>query len=250
MRLRSDFSLHTCTADATNPVHVVHRFFRSARRLPLMRTCRLSALLLLLVPVLARAEFPYPTCGGPLPPSRPNPADYESYLFLPTTMPPTIPSDLSATNFRFSSLVDPAVPNTAQELFGVRGPSVDKAWQVTTGRPGVVVAALDSGIEWDNTVAMTDLAANVHLNHAEQPPLPEGRSKGYDRNEDGVFNVRDYLADGTHAQDSRVSDMNGNGVIDPEDLIEIFSDGIDADANGYVDDIAGWDFHENDNDPF
>src|SRR5262249_56477822 len=147
-----------------------------------MRTCRLSALLLLLVPVLARAEFPYPTCGGPLPPSRPNPADYESYLFLPTTMPPTIPSDLSSTNFRFSSLVDPSVPNTAQELFGVRGPSVDKAWQVTTGRPDVVIAVLDSGIEWQNSGAMNDLAAKVHL-HPGVLPLPAGTSNGYDRND-------------------------------------------------------------------
>src|SRR4030095_9420288 len=32
--------------------------------------------------------------------------------------------------------------------------------------------------------------------------------------------------------------------------IRIFSDATDADANGYVDDIAGWDFHEEDNDPF
>ena len=45
-----------------------------------MRKRRLSALLLLLAPALARAEFPYPTCGGPLAPACTNPADYESYL--------------------------------------------------------------------------------------------------------------------------------------------------------------------------
>jgi hypothetical protein len=204
----------------------------------------LSALLVLaLLPTRSHAEFPFPTCGGPLAPSCTDPADYESYLFLPTTNPPTIPSDLSATNFRFSSLVDPAVPASAQELFGVRGPSVDKAWQVTTGRPDVVIAVLDSGIEWDNVGAMADLANKIHLNSAELP-LPESTTTGYDRNEDGVFNVKDYLADGTHAQDSRVSDQNGNGLVDPEDLIMIFSNGADGDANGYVDDIAGWDFHE------
>ncbi|MGH7895865.1 MAG: hypothetical protein ACREQL_14430, partial [Candidatus Binatia bacterium] len=93
------------------------------------------------------------------------------------------------------------------------------------------------------------LARKVHLNAGELP-LPEGTTTGYDRNSDGVFNVRDYLADMTHAQDSRVSDQNGNGIIDPEDLIRIFSDGSDADANGYIDDIAGWDFHQDDNDPF
>jgi hypothetical protein len=61
--------------------------------------------------------------------------------------------------------------------------------------------------------------------------------------------MKDYLADGTHAQDGRVSDQNGNNLIDPEDLIFLFSDGVDDDANGYVDDISGWDFFEDDNDP-
>jgi len=198
---------------------------------------------------VARAEFPYPTCGGAQAPGCTDAADYESYLFLPTTNPPTIPSDLSATNFRFSSLVDPAVPATPQELFGVRGPSVDKAWQVTTGRPDVVIAVLDSGIEWLNGGAMVDLVNKVHLNQGELP-LPELTISGYDRNGDGVFNVKDYLADMTHPQDSRVSDQNGNGIIDPQDLIRIFSDATDSDANGYIDDIAGWDFHEEDNDAF
>ncbi len=215
----------------------------------MLKRVPLVAIAVVLFAATARAEFPYPTCGGPQAPGCTNPADYQSYLFLPTTDPPTIPSDLSSTNFRFSSLVDPSVPNTAQELFGVRGPSVDKAWQITTGRPDVVVAILDSGIMWNDVGDMSDLAAKVHLNSAELP-LPEATTNGYDRNGDGVFNVRDYLADNTHAQDSRVSDQNGNGIIDPEDLIKIFSDGVDDDGNGYVDDIAGWDFHENDNDPF
>ncbi len=214
-----------------------------------LRTPFVALAVVLAITSVARAEFPYPKCGGPLAPGCTDPTDYESYLFLPTTDPPTIPSDLSATNFRFSSLVDPAVPPTAQELFGVRGPSVDKAWQVTTGRPDVVIAILDSGIMWNDLGAMGDLSAKVHLNSAELP-LPEATTNGYDRNEDGAFNVRDYLADGTHVQDSRVSDQNGNGIIDPQDLIEIFSDSTDADSNGYVDDIAGWDFHQEDNDPF
>src|SRR5439155_242330 len=59
-----------------------------------------------------------------------------------------------------------------------------------------------------------------------------------------AFNAPDYDAD------PRVTDMNGNGVIDPEDLIMIFSDGVDDDHDGYVDNIAGWDFFEGDNDPF
>ena len=35
----------------------------------------------------------------------------------------------------------------------------------------------------------------------------------------------------------------------PGDLIVMFSDGKDDDGNGFVDDIAGWDFVDNDNDP-
>lgn len=201
------------------------------------------------IAVSALAEFPYPTCGGALAPSCTDPADYQSYLFLPTTDPPTIPSDLSPTNFRFSSLVDPAVPNTAQELFGVRGMSIDKAWQVTTGRPDVFVAILDSGIKWQDLGAMADLVNKVRLNQGELP-LPEGTTSGYDRNGDGVFNVKDYLDDGVHPQDSRVTDANGNAIVDPQDLIAAFSDGSDDDANGYEDDIAGWDFFAEDNDPF
>src|SRR5262249_53323115 len=64
----------------------------------------------------------------------------------------------------------------------------------------------------------------------------------YDLNDDGVFDVADY------AGDARVSDANGNGLLDPQDLIRAFSDGTDADANGYVDDIAGWNFLDDDND--
>ena len=45
-------------------------------------------------------------------------------------------------------------------------------------------------------------------------------------------------------------DVNRNCILDPGDLIAMFSDGVDDDANGYTDDIAGWDFFKNDNDPY
>jgi len=76
-------------------------------------------------------------------------------------------------------------------------------------------------------------------------PLPPGLSLGaHDVNGDGRFNVRDY--DG----DPRVGDVNDNGIIDPQDLILLFSDGVDDDGNGYQDDISGWDFWERDNDAY
>ena len=65
----------------------------------------------------------------------------------------------------------------------------------------------------------------------------------YDTNHDGTFNILDY------STDPRVTDRNGNGYKDPEDLIVAFSDGTDHDGNGYVDDISGWDFYNHQNDP-
>ncbi len=40
------------------------------------------------------------------------------------------------------------------------------------------------------------------------------------------------------------------GVLTPEDLILAFSDGNDHDHNGYANDIAGWNYVDNNNDPY
>ncbi|HMC53484.1 MAG TPA: hypothetical protein VKI64_12050, partial [Acidimicrobiales bacterium] len=60
---------------------------------------------------------------------------------------------------------DPAVASNPQELFGVKGAGVNRAWEVTTGRPDTVIAVLDSGIEW-NTPQLVD---KVWLNWRELP---------------------------------------------------------------------------------
>src|SRR5262249_33500026 len=203
-----------------------------------------------------------PTSPPPAPPRGPPPQNYSSYLRLAATAPPVRLIDFTGGNeWKLTSdqTGDPAIDSSPAELFGVRGMSVDLAWQVTTGRPDVLIAVLDSGIKWDDTGAMHDLARKVHLNRGELPlprdaaghTKPESSAGGaflnpdpYDLNDDGVFNVTDF------AGDARVSDANGNGLLDPQDLIRAFSDGTDADANGYVDDIAGWNFLDDDNDPF
>jgi hypothetical protein len=124
------------------------------------------------------------------------------------------------------------------------GVSADLAWKTTLGRPDVTVAILDSGIRWHER----DLVNQYWLNRGE---LPEPRNTQgvstpgvYDLNGDGAFNMKDY------ADDHRFSDVNANGILDPGDLIALASDGVDGDANGYLDDICGWDFFEGDNDPF
>jgi len=211
-------------------------------------------LLVLIVGLAAEATFaamPYPPnprpCGEPVEPDCIAATDFSQYLFLPIAEPPLLPNDFGSDNWKLTSETtgEPAIDERAQELYGVKGASVDLAWQTTTGRPDVLIAVLDSGIRWQD--ALTDLASKFFLNRGELP-APEG-GETYDRNGDGVFNVDDYLAGAGFEQDSRVSDANGNGIIDPEDLIFLFSDGSDDDGNGYIDDISGWDFFEDDNDP-
>lgn len=137
--------------------------------------------------------------------------------------------------------------NSPQQHCGQRGAAIDLAWSVTDGRDDVVIAVLDSGIEWRNVEAMQDLAHKAHLNRGEltppQPADPSGRR--WDRNGDGSFNILDYESD------PRVADENANGLLDPEDLIldPDFNNGRDDDRNGYVDDISGWDFLFDDNNP-
>jgi hypothetical protein len=211
--------------------------------------------LLLLVAAPALATFPYPA-----PPPGTAPQDYSAYTRLPESVPPVRPSDFvggSAWKLTSDRSGDPSIDGKADELFGVTGMSVDLAWQVSTGRPDVTIAVLDSGIRWNDAGAMADLAHKVRINRGELP-LPRtgaGQTKPeafpgarnpdpYDLDDDGVLTAADYV------DDARVGDRNGNGVIDPQDLILAFSDGTDGDANGYVDDIAGWNFLDDDNDPF
>jgi hypothetical protein len=180
------------------------------------------------------------------------------------------------------------------------GSPVKTGFEVSLGRPDVTIAELDSGIEWNNSGAMSSLRRKILLNAGELPApnadlattfdpstgvncatahagtggdfnpnggLPGGTPGGsgpipYDATGQNAFNTLDY------ACDSRVANVvqhypqctnppttkecrNGPpGMLTPEDLIIAFSDGVDHDSNGYVDDIAGWNFVDNTNDPY
>src|SRR3712207_3365965 len=39
-------------------------------------------------------------------------------------------------------------------------------------------------------------------------------------------------------------------MLDPQDVLIAFSDGDDDDGNGFADDMVGWDFLDDDNDPY
>ena len=137
------------------------------------------------------------------------------------------------------------------------GAQVDRAWLRTIGHPDVVIATLDDGHSADDR----DLVTQWRLNAGELAP-PAG-AVVHDANGDGAFDVRDYTtatgtqtptldrvsADDLVARDDR-GDLNGNGILDPQDILQLYGDGVDDDANGYIDDICGWDFVDDDPDPF
>src|SRR5438094_7298596 len=143
--------------------------------------------------------------------------------------------------------LDPANPRFGQGQ--ISGVSADLAWKLSIGDQGVGVAICDTGIRWDRE----ELRRRVRLNPGELP-VPCGVTAGqkgrplaeHDCDGDGIFTPDDYAGivqpnEGAHGNPTR---------LDGEDVIVHFSDGVDDDHNGFVDDIAGWDFFDDDNNPF
>ena len=124
--------------------------------------------------------------------------------------------------------------------------SIAKAWSKSTGNLNVVVADIDTGLDYTHL----DLYANVWINQAEIP----GNIRKHLTDVDGDGRISFYDLDSKKNR-RWMTDYNGNGVIDPYDILQNtrrggWSDGVDADGNGYTDDIIGWDFADNDNNPF
>jgi hypothetical protein len=121
----------------------------------------------------------------------------------------------------------------------IPGMGATEAWKITAGRPEVIIAVVDDGIE---RYDYKDLEENYFLNPGELRPDDRRRRctpDPYDCNGDGRFNVRDYDDDPTFA-----------GLAEPvtiPDLFDAFEDQQDDDGNGLVDDISGWDFLRNTN---
>src|SRR5438093_10237997 len=143
--------------------------------------------------------------------------------------------------------LDPANPRFGQGQ--ISGVSADLAWKLSIGDQGVGVAICDTGIRWDRE----ELRRRVRLNTGELP-VPCGVTAGqkgrplaeYDCDGDGIFTPDDYAGivlpnEGAHGNPTK---------LDGEDVLVHFSDGVDDDGNGFVDDIAGWDFFDDDNNPF
>lgn len=88
----------------------------------------------------------------------------------------------------------------------------ENAWNLQRKVDSVVVGVIDTGIDWTHP----DLINNIWQNLGE------------DTNGDGVLKFQ-----------------NGFWQFDSAD-----TNGIDDDGNGFIDDFIGWDFHDNDNNPY
>ena len=150
-----------------------------------------------------------------------------------------------------------AVPNDARytdgSLWGMYGDASSptnqygsqaaEAWaQGHTGSMANVIGVIDTGIDYTHP----DLYLNIWLNQREIPVTL--RVSLSDIDSDGLITFRDLNG---AANATYVLDYNSNGRIDAGDLLNDtrWENGVDEDGNGYRDDLIGWDFANNENDP-
>jgi subtilisin family serine protease/subtilisin-like proprotein convertase family protein len=133
------------------------------------------------------------------------------------------------------------------------------AWNVTTGTPSVVVATIDTGIDYNHP----DLYQNVWINQAE---IPASRMANLvDVDGDGVITFAD-LNDPRNQGPFKITDVNGDGRITAADILApmvLDSQGHDTGQGGWAypkntqdgdtahpNDFVGWNFVTNTNDPY
>ncbi|MBN2543563.1 S8 family peptidase [bacterium] len=112
----------------------------------------------------------------------------------------------------------PYLRDTNDPLYGnqwyLRKIEADKAWHLTTGSEGVIIGALDSGVDWKHEDLAPVLWQNTY-----------GGFGAWDHGEDIDMDGR------------TLEYIGGEWVFDPDDV-----NNADDDFNGYVDDFIGFDF--------
>ncbi|MHB8451582.1 MAG: S8 family serine peptidase, partial [Mycobacteriales bacterium] len=225
--------------------------------------------------------FPWPPLRAGV-----NPETAATFDHTPAQSPPLRPANWAnqSNNVKLTSARsnNSQLNMNPQELCGVRGNSVDTAWQTTTGRPSTIIAITDSGIEWCDP-AIVD---KIYVNRAAVP-IPENgagmdkralESRGisfadadpYDLNNSGVFNVAQYVSDPRVAAVAKdygglfcASQTNyGYTGVSPMDLIRTFGTAAlpGRSANpyyygqsgpaGFTEAISGWNFVNDNNNPY
>ena len=142
-------------------------------------------------------------------------------------------------------------------LNGAHGINAPAAWDVTTGAPAIIVADIDTGIDYNHL----ELYQNIWINQAE---IPATRLRNLtDVFRDGYISMRD-LNDPSNQGPGKITDQNGDGRITAADLLaptQLDTAGVDKGLGGWangvsedgdtahVDDLVGWNFVNNTNDP-
>jgi subtilisin family serine protease len=132
----------------------------------------------------------------------------------------------------------------ATPIANAYGSQAGEAWAAGyTGSGKGIVGVIDTGIDYTHP----DLYLNVWLNQGEISNVLRPTLTDVDL--DGLITFHDL---NNVANATRVTDINLNGYIDAGDLLNDvrWENSIDENGNGYVDDLVGWDFFNNDNDPF
>ncbi len=124
-----------------------------------------------------------------------------------------------------------------------------EAWDSWTGGTSKPVAVIDTGIDYTHP----DLYRNVWINQAEIPASI--RSALTDTDGDGLITFWD-LNNSVNIGAGKITDLNGNGYIDAGDILKPaaqggWANGVSDDGDAaHVDDLVGWNFVNNTNDPF
>lgn len=151
-----------------------------------------------------------------------------SFAFIEThhlRLPRRLSVEQALSRLAADPAVEYAVPNYYRYLDAIPSdPRLGELWGLdNVGQTGGAVDAdIDAPEAWDITTGTSDVVVAVIDSGAQLDHV------------DLYANI--WLNPG--------EDLNGNGIKDPSDV-----DGIDNDGNGFIDDLVGWDFSGNDNNP-